>query len=254
MSRNRYFKYNPETLTYERVYPSRKYFFIDLIKKFMIFFIFSLLISILFVNIGDFFYSNKILKKSTIKESISQLIENGGELTEVRYLFKDFLSNPTEEFTIFNKNKNESYSLNVTLYDVLMDIKTSYYINGVLDTIFINRLDRIIYANNEINPFDKLSSTQKCFFENLRIKLKDEFINVSSDVNQISNELDYSNQLIDKYLRYSSLSLIVSIIAIFFSVVAFIIQFSMNIKHTKINKELINEIKDTEKIKLSITD
>ena len=75
---------------------------------------------------------------------------------------------------------------------VLNDILSDYYLKGTNDTIFLNKLKSIILVQLQTNPFDKLEANQKNDFENLRVKLNDNFYLVQNDINRISEEL-YKN-------------------------------------------------------------
>lgn len=72
----------------------------------------------------------------------------------------------------------------------------------------------IIQENDFHNPFEELDANQRYYFESIRVKAGNNFEILQSDVTKIADELKNKNQLVEKYLNKSTVSFIISIIAL----------------------------------------
>lgn len=248
MKRKIYYRYNSKTLVYDRIYPSTY----SRIKNILLNFMQGMIIGVISMSLFFIFFVAKNengINKSRIDNVIVKTIQNGGDLNDIRFIYTNVDSYLTYQDLIPFRTKNDSiYERNISLSQILNSIKIDHYIKGEVDTVFMSKLTLFIKENEEINPFDKLPANQSYFFKNIQSKLNQDFYTISEDMNRISEELNHNNNLIDKYLTHSNLSLYISIIALvltlFFSIYNIFQQYSSS----KVSKEMFNSFKEqTEK-------
>lgn len=159
------------------------------------------------------FDAKNVISKAAVQENISKLIENDGDIRAIKHVFK---SSPIKKTYFTYRTKTEYYPENVALSTILDDLRTKYYMEG--NKKLIEKIDPIIKLYETTNPFDKIASNQKDILENIRIKSGDNYEKISSDVNNIADELSEKNKLVDEYLADSKLSFWISVIALVFSI------------------------------------
>ncbi|TCN79611.1 hypothetical protein [Shewanella fodinae] len=113
--------------------------------------------------------------------------------------------------TLFSSKENY-YRDGIALSIVLDDVRLQAY--RARDKSLLPKLEPIIHEYEETNPFDKLQTGQKDYFENIRIKIGDEYPKISNDVNNLSDELFNQNQLVSEYLSDSKMSFWISVTAL----------------------------------------
>lgn len=185
--------------------------------------------------------SSLVVRKDNLKSVIVAIVRNGGDLSAVKHVYV----NRNKErlfFRPFRRDLENFYPQDITLSSVLNDIKSDYFSATpfMSDTLYYQHLLFIIQENDFHNPFDNLEPNQRYYFENIRAKSGNNYIELQSDIAKISDELHNKNQLVDKYLNKSSLSFIISIIALVISLIASIIQIAQNDKTTKAVDKIAN--------------
>ncbi len=154
-------------------------------------------------------------KKNTI-EDVSLIIKNGGDLKAVKHAISN--QDPLNKY-LYLFHRVAYYSANHSISFVLEDIRVQILIDSSQETqAILPKLNSIIKDHLEISPFDNLSSGQKDFFENIRIKTGENYHMISNDVNNLAVELHQKNLLVKEYLADSKKSFVISIVALIFSV------------------------------------
>src|SRR5690625_7718738 len=97
--------------------------------------------------------------------------------------------------------KSDCYDVSVPLSSVLSDLRVNSFRENNKNILPL--LNRVMAEYNQVNPFDKLVSNQKYYFENIRIKSGEGDINIGSDLNNIADELHHKNLLVEEYLGRS---------------------------------------------------
>ena len=91
------------------------------------------------------------------------------------------------------------------------------------DSLYHDRLDKIIKDNNNRNPFDQLEESQRYYFNNVITKSAENYSKIQEDINNIANELQEKNLLVSQYLSRSSYSFYLSIAALIITLVSFFV-------------------------------
>lgn len=222
----------------------------------------ALLIITFIVLITVLLFSNKNLSldkkyySKLIKQEIKTVISNDANLDVIKNIYKNRELESPKITDFFDKESDkEKYESDVPLSEVLNNLKTDYYFEKTADTIYLKKLNNIIDIHNSINPFDKLEQNQKNDFENLRFKLGENYKNVSSDINRITDELHNKNQLVTKYLDKSNTSFLISIFALGITIILSFYQIYQNRKERMISiiREILLIDKEPEQKKQSKT-
>ncbi|MEZ8216272.1 hypothetical protein ACED61_22840 [Vibrio sp. 1F148] len=174
--------------------------------------------------INSFILGDQYVEKEKIQSDIQTLINNGAELRAIKFHYDNRLSIKRDIVFALKQDRELYYPYDVTLSDILEQIRTQQFMDGKPDLTLITKLDQIIDEYSASNPYDKLEAGQRDLFENIRVKLDDEYGNVASDINKLTDELSNKNKLVNEYLSDSQTSLVVSIVSAFIAVVLSFIQ------------------------------
>ncbi|MEM9831175.1 MAG: hypothetical protein AAF944_11095 [Bacteroidota bacterium] len=182
----------------------------------------------------------------SIKKDISFSINNNANIDVVKNIYENReIKSPNLIKDIFNKVEEEYYLEGTPLSKILDDLKTDYYLNDSVDTLYLRKLTQIISTHSQTNPFDKLDDNQKNDFENIRAKLEHDYSRVQSDLVRIADELYNRNNLVTTYLDKSTLSYWISIIALFMTILLSFYQIYQN-RTNRISKLLKEAMKEEE--------
>ncbi|MBI5848749.1 MAG: hypothetical protein HZB31_12555 [Nitrospirae bacterium] len=198
-------------------------------------FIVLLILGFYFIVFG----SEKVVKKDTIKRDMQHVIMQNGDLKAVKQLYAN---REIERYTILDRLSGRSsyYDSDVPLSVILEDLRL-----GLFETrpawkdspkdfnILLERVDSIIKEYIQTNPFDSLEDIQKDYFENIRLKLSAQYPLVQTEVNKIADELRNKNILVARYLKDSTRSYWISIIAFAVSTLIAFIQFWQTNKYRR---------------------
>lgn len=188
-----------------------KFIYSDLLPMLII----TLVIAVLINKLN---YQEELFEKDTLKEGIIKLIENDADLRAVKFLYENRPMVKSNLLFWFKHRRNDYKPYNLPLSEVLEEIRTQIYLSDEKNNGQLVKLETVIDTYNTTNPFDKLESGQKDLFENIRVKLADDYNMVSSEVNKLSDELHNKNLLINEYLSDSKTSLYISMLSAFFAV------------------------------------
>jgi hypothetical protein len=173
---------------------------------------------------NTFFLGEKYVEKSSIEKHITSLVNNGAGLRAVKFYYSHRKTIKRDILFALKQDVSLYYSYDVALSEILEQLRTEQFLNGEPDHAFLEKLNLIIREYTESNPFDKLEIGQKDLFENIRVKLSNNYPIVSDDINKLSDELSSKNKLVNEYLSDSQTSLIISIVSAFIAVVLAAIQ------------------------------
>jgi hypothetical protein len=175
------------------------------------------------------------VERSYIKSEIFSAINNGGDLRAAKNIYENRRYLERGFFSVFSSD-DEYYGYSVTMSKILEDVRSDYFLKEIedanryrsyseneyirkSDADSISKIDRIIEEYEQLNPFEGLEAAQKDNFENVRIKLGDKYALISGDMEKLSSDLRGRNELVGQYLKDSTISFWVSIVALFFSLV-----------------------------------
>ena len=156
------------------------------------------------------------VRKTDIKTSIVTAIENGADLRATKNIFENRNAQKKGIKNIFSEMR-EYYKLETPLSKVLEDIRSSIYETDTDKKEVLDSLNRIISEHQERNPFDTLEQNQKAYFENIRLKSGEQYSKIQNDMDKLATELESKNVLVNKYLKQSTTSFWISIMALIFS-------------------------------------
>jgi hypothetical protein len=157
----------------------------------------------------------KLVEKQNLKADISTSISNGADVAVVKQIYENRKA-LTRIFSL-TKLQGEYYNYDVPLSKILQDIRVDYFLTGKKDEEFIIGLEKIISEYLQIDPFDKLESSQRDYFENIRLKSKDTYVMIRNDLDKIADELYKKNLLASKYLNKAETSFWISILGLVFA-------------------------------------
>ena len=157
--------------------------------------------------------NQRYIEKQSLQDDLKSIISNGGDLNSIK---QAFTSQPqASQIKAIISSKSSYYEAGIPLSTVLNDLRVNAFRSNDKDILPL--LEPILSEYEEINPFDKLQTNQKDYFENVRIKTKATYLDISNDINNIADELHQKNLLVEEYLGDSKLSFWISIIAVFLS-------------------------------------
>lgn len=155
----------------------------------------------------------KYIEKKVAQSDLTTIVKNGGDLKAIRQALS---SQPlVSSLKLILMSKSSHYDSSTPLSSVLADLRVNSFRNG--ESEFLPLIERVISEYEQVNPFDKLLGNQKYYFENIRIKSGDGYIQISSDINNIADEMHQKNLLVEEYLGDSKMSFWISIIAVVLS-------------------------------------
>lgn len=188
--------------------------------RFLFFIIFPLitLIALFFLS---YIWRDDYIDKRVIQNNMSRVIRNGGTLDEIRHIYDTKNSKKMPVMGLFNDFLDNNYDQNVTLSTILSDLLVKYYSNDTIpcDTVYLDRLQRVVTEYNAIHPFDGLEEGQKYYLENIRQKLDSNYVFIQEDLMKVGDELDRKNLLVNKYLNKSEISFWISIVALIITII-----------------------------------
>jgi|SRR5690625_1301418 len=190
----------------ERENRRRRLFLITLLIPLM-----SMMTSFSLLLIDD----KKYFDKKQVQEDLRLIVENGGDLEAIKQAFQS--QNTVNSIKMLVARKSDYYDVSVPLSSVLSDLRVNSFRENNKNILPL--LNRVMAEYNQVNPFDKLVSNQKYYFENIRIKSGEGYINIGSDLNNIADELHHKNLLVEEYLGDSKMSFWISIIAVVISLI-----------------------------------
>lgn len=161
------------------------------------------------------FSTENYVSKDEIQKNIILALTNEGDLRAVKHIYNN-RSKTKKGFSELLGKDVEKYNYEVPLSIVLEDIRTDIFLSKADKTLF-EKMEKIIKQHTQINPFDKLEQGQRDYFENIKIKLDEDYSIVMLEINKIAGELDQKNALVGEYLKDSKTSFWISVTALIFS-------------------------------------
>lgn len=157
------------------------------------FFVPAALIGMLLSTLSLFLSNQVYVDKAKIKADITTLISNDAGLSTIKHVFNNKSLSKIKKFSLtFGKDEN-AYPDNVSLSQVLEDIKADLYLSGKPDQDKLTKINSIITANSAQNPFDGLPANQRDLFENIVTKSNAAYSVIQPEVNKLANELRIKN-------------------------------------------------------------
>lgn len=194
--------------------------------------------------------SNDLVNQAEIKSQINNAVNNNCDLESLKNIYDN---RNTLSFWGSLFNREEFYSYNESLIEILYDLRADYYIasDKESDLKYINKINTLIKESSEKNPFDLLEENQKYYFENIRYKSGEVYETIQYDINKIVLELNNKNDLVKKYLDKSNMSFIISIVALIITIAIGFLQLFLSSKSKQIEiikqaqKEIVQELEDS---------
>jgi hypothetical protein len=173
------------------------------------------------------------IKKNEVKITISTLIANGADLDAIKHYYKGVNKFKWSFSYGITNEKNDHYQGDILLVTILKDIRNDWYIKNKPDQKEDGRILSLINEYEQRNPFDGLESSQRDYFENIRIKLGGNYSSVITEIGKISDELRIKNNLVNQYLADSKTSLYISIASIGFALLMAMVQIFTFVRRSK---------------------
>lgn len=151
--------------------------------------------------------------KKIIKNDINLLIKNSADFNTIKHVFENKKVTEKTNYTILVQGNENSYAINITLSQVLLDIKADLFLSGKTDVKQISKIDALIELNNAKNPFDGLPMNQKDIFENIVLKANSNYPKIQTDINKLSNEMRNQNSEIAKYDTNAEINYYITIVS-----------------------------------------
>ncbi len=193
-------------------------------------------------------YNKEYFPKS-IKDSLKTVIMNNGDLDVIKNIYKNRSNRrPNILETFSGKASENNYLVETPLSQILDDMKSDYFLNTELDSIYLTKLNSIITIHRQTNPFDKLEYNQKNDFENVRIKSGNDYIKIQTDIIRIADELHNRNLLVTKYLDRSTISFWISISAVVLTILLYLLQNHRN-RPSRLMKLFVESLNQVDKEK-----
>ena len=207
----------------------------------------TLLVIALFIMIEDLYVkideTQEGFNKKEMQSALKTVIKNGGDLDNVKHIFKSSKLQKNSILDILLRKDKELYAPSTSLSSILNDLQIIYYTNPSADSTYLIKLEQIIQEEIKKNPFDNLEENQKYYFENIQLKLGNNYNLINEDVRNISEELKTKNDLVKRYLNKSESSFYISIIAFVAALVMAIYQIYLGYKgNKKINESINNQM------------
>lgn len=156
----------------------------------------------------------------SLKIELVKSIKKGCSFEDAKYVFD---TKERVNITSIYYNGIEVYKYGTDFIDVMNDMIYDYYQQDIVDTFYINQLNRFRTEAKEKYPFDKLNFSQKELFKKLRDDSGDLYPLIEGDVLSIASELYDKNEDIERYLADAESSYVLSIIAFYISLVPFLL-------------------------------
>lgn len=208
-------------------------------------------LSLMTLFYGDDHFLEKKFSKQDIQTKLISTIKNGGTLESVKHIYE---ARQFESFeNLFQSKQKEYYYALTSLSFILNDLIVDSYQNGLYkDSVYINNLKRILSEHERKYPFDDLEESQKNIFENILLKLDDNYEIVQSDVLKLANEVNNQNKLVHKYFNKSTHSYIISIVALVITIIASAYQIFQSRKTNNLllglmrRDDIVNQMNETQ--------
>ena len=162
------------------------------------------------------------VSKENMQKDMLCAINNGADIETLKVVYKSRLVPQRGILTLFSQDRYYT-AASLTLLDVINDIKTNIYTGSATlsdkDKALIDSLNTLLKEYRKINPFDGLDESQRRDFMNIKNKIPEQSYDlVCDDVNSLVIDIKHKNELINRYLSSSNVSLYVSIAAFIFSI------------------------------------
>lgn len=176
----------------------------------------SFVLALTSMVVSVFVSSGSYTSKEKLQKQIITAIGNEADLRAIKHIYMNREKSSGGLLKSLYSDSNV-YPYNVALSVVLEDIRTQQFLNGE-DKSLLPAVNKLIDNHTHINPFDRLESVQRDYFENIQIKLGKDYAQVSIEINKLADELYNKNSLVDQYLKDSTTSFWVSVTALLFSI------------------------------------
>jgi len=179
---------------------------------------------------------NKYFSRDKITKDIIMVISAGADVGVIQNVYD---KRKNERFVkikmLINDKKDKYYPYDTSLMQILMDIKTIYYIEkkAKYSADFLDKLNNVIKEYNELSPFDLLDYNEKYYFENIKKISGNNYPKIKDDLKRIYTELNIKNILLDKYKSKIKWLSIFLIIISFISAAVFILFIFSIVRHKK---------------------
>lgn len=181
--------------------------------------------------------SGGFVEKDSFKSSLVRAIKNGGDLDLLKHMYaRRKAENP---ILFFGEEREKYYPYETAFSLILEDLRSDYFSADKFecDSLYQWRLDSIIKENTNRDPFDQLEGAQQYYFNNVITKSAENYFAIQEDVNYIANELQEKNLLVSRYLSKSTVSFVISILALALTLIASIWQICLAYKGLRLKEQ-----------------
>lgn len=182
-----------------------------------------LFVLVLQISILGGLEGSKFIDRTDLLLKIEKVISKGASLDDVKQIYQNRKHIRRNIFS-FGKGKSAQYVEPISLSTVLKDLKSELYLRENVDKNLANSIKKILDNHEKTNPFDKLESGQKLYFEVIQSKLGDNYSLIQENINRIVDQLVNKNQLVTEYFKDATFSFRLSVFALVLGALAFIPQ------------------------------
>ena len=161
----------------------------DVIRRYaLIMFIFIVLALGIILKAGILMFFERPIYQipKNVKIELVKSINKGCSFEDAKYIFDT--KERVNTTSIYN-NGMEVYNYGIDFIDVMNDMIYDYYQQDIVDTFYINQLNRFRIEAKEKYPFDKLNYSQKELFKKLRDDAGENYPLIEEDVLSIAKKV-----------------------------------------------------------------
>lgn len=154
-----------------------------------------------------------------IKIEFNKAIHKGCQYEGLKYIL-----DCKKRVYLYSANEDLYFRSNIPIDLILTEMIVDYYENEgyFYDSIYHSRIYSLKEEARIKYPFDKLSSSQKKLFENIKESSGDKYQFIENDIVGIANEIHDKNNDIERYLDKANQSYYISIVAFLITLIQFI--------------------------------
>lgn len=157
---------------------------------------------------------NSRIDKTKLLDDFDTMINNGASLEVIQEAYDA----RKEIRRLFYRSSNY-VPFDTPLSKLLSELRFSIYgSDSVRYKSTAVEIAAIIQDQRHTDPFDNLNSSQREYFDNIRIKLGSEYPTIEQEVRNISSIVYEKTQLTGKYLKRSNLALIFALVGVLLSI------------------------------------
>jgi hypothetical protein len=192
-----------------------QFFKVKVKKNKNILYLLSLLL-VVSLSVLSLFYiipNNYYVKKQMVINQTLKLTKGGADLKAIKHYFNNAKTFKNNLYFKLFKNKENYYKNDTPFINVLQDVKNVLYLNIATDKDLEKKISDLIAEYTRREPFEALEQFQKDLFENIKLKLPNQYYKIERDLINISKDLETKNKLVKQNNLKTDVGLFLSILS-----------------------------------------